>query len=166
MTTDNDDVTLSTHLRVSQRGWIGWNLRDLSHTSSKTLFLRCMSTGRYSWQRRLKNGWVYETGATVKVLLKNTFYFQCEYRHTRLHRVLEQRLNNDNQSPRWIPSFPTFDKCCSAPPPSYFSILFATLPSDWNTRESVNNVCFPAIMSPSRLRTSCLNHNIASCLRY
>lgn len=120
--------------------------------------------GKDAW--KMDEWRVYETRATVKALLKNTLYFQCEYRHTRLHSVLEQRLNNDNQSPRWIPSFPTFDKCCSAPPPSYFSILFATLPSDWNTRESVNNVCFPAIMSPSRLRTSCSNHNIASCLRY
>lgn len=34
-----------------------------------------------------------------------------------------RRLNSNNDK---HPTFPTFDKCCSAPPPSYFSILFAS----------------------------------------
>lgn len=167
MTTDNDDVTLLTHLRVLQRAGLGEIYAICQIWVAKccvcSVYQQSDILGKDAWKISLRN---YRSN--VKALLKNTLYFQCEYHHTRLYSVLEKRLNgnNDNQSPCWLPSFPTFDKCCSAPPPSYFSILFATLPSDWNTRGSVNNVCFPVIMSPSRIRTSCLNQNIASCLHY
>lgn len=83
-------------------------------------------------------------GPLLQAFLKNTSCFQCVDGHTTQHSALEKRLNgnNDRQSPCWLPSFPTFDKCCSAPPPSYFSLLLASLPSDWNMRQSVDNDCF------------------------
>lgn len=67
-----------------------------------------------------------ETGSTVKTLLTNTLYFQWADYHHKLYDVFEKssRGNNDSQSSCWLPSFPTLDKCCSAPPPSYFSILY------------------------------------------
>lgn len=76
-------------------------------------------------------------GPLFQALLENMSCFQRLDDHTRQHGALEKRLNgnNDHQSPCWLPSFPTFDKCCSAPPPSYFSILLASLPSDWNMRQ-------------------------------
>lgn len=46
-----------------------------------------------------------------------------------------QSSSNKRKHPCWLPVFPTFDKCCSAPPPSYFSILLSSA-TFWHNTEA------------------------------
>lgn len=149
-----------------QNGWKWWHKGDLSHLSDMSdvlkidglFFAVCINKAVFLVRRRRRKKtqnmdvqWLCDPRSAVKTLLQNDVHSQRGYSHA--NSATKRRKRQQSWLLLGFPASRPLDKCCSAPPPSYFSILLSPwLKYDGERWSGVFFVFLRGMVSSSRLR--------------